>query len=473
MSKLEAFRRAEWDQQVRMIADPETAREVEHWLGPLAFAEFKTLQRDASHLGRGKKNLILVPGVMGSMLQSEGMGGIWWADMLRARDKLDSLALAPGGLTDANPSVEVSACAIDIIYAPLRAAIAQSSQFGGSVQFPYDWRKPLAASARQLANLIHKAHADYGEPVHLVGHSMGGLMIRTTLMLHGVELWPKIGKIVFLATPHYGAVSIAGYLKNHLWGWEPLAVIGAYLSRETFRSMWGVLSLLPAPASIYPGTRDGQPHPCANFDLYNASAYQLDLDAVDTISLQRCLDAVREMHVDLFNWHTYELMPAQRRRMLQISGVGRKTLFRLQVPEKWNGSWRDVDKVTRRTANDPDREGDGRVPLSSAGLERVEQRFVKGEHGSLQNLPDVVKDMLAWIGDRQLSLPDSPRTALSSHLSGCAPTNAPHLDGSFEFSAHDDEYARYQELPESRIKQLIVEMEKGSLPFKIDLARIL
>ena len=130
---------------------------------------------------------------------------------------------------------------------PMRAAIADSGAYGGSIQFPYDWRKPLVASAGLLRDLILKASKDY-QPVHLIGHSMGGLMIRTALMLHGDELWPKVGRIVFIATPHYGSPSIAGYLKNHLWGFEQLALVGAFISRETFRSLWGVLSLMPAPA---------------------------------------------------------------------------------------------------------------------------------------------------------------------------------------------------------------------------------
>jgi pimeloyl-ACP methyl ester carboxylesterase len=118
---------------------------------------------------------------------------------------------------------------------------------------------------------------EYGEPVHLVGHNMGGLMVRAALNGIDKRLWQKIGRIVFIGTPHYGSPSIAGYLKNHLWGWEELAIIGMFLDRETFRSLRGVLSLLPAPAGIYPGTRNGEAHPCANFDLYNAEEWELGL----------------------------------------------------------------------------------------------------------------------------------------------------------------------------------------------------
>lgn len=470
MDKLEAFRIADWEEQARMLADEETARAVGAWLGSAALTELRQLG-GSSDLAGGKKNLIVVPGVMGSMLQSTGEGGIWWMDMLRARDKLNALALAPGGLDDLNADAGIEPCAIDITYAPMRAAIAQSGQFGGSVQFPYDWRKPLRASAERLRDLIHQVHSDYGESVHLVGHSMGGLMIRTTLMLHGNELWPKLGKIVFIATPHYGSTSIAGYLKNHLWGWEQLAVVGVFLSRETFRSLWGVVSLLPAPARIYPGTRNGEAHPCANFDLYDAGAYQLGLDAAATVNLQRALDAARRFHADLFDWHS-GLSSTQRRRMLQICGVGRKTLFRLDVKPGWLGSWQDTDKITSRTPGDPHREGDGRVSLASAELEKIELRYIKGEHGSLQNLPDVVNDVLAWITDKPLSLPNSPQGALSAHLSGGARSSMPNLDGSAAVNLLDDEYERYRDLPESRIRELVAKLEAGELP-GIDLVRIL
>jgi hypothetical protein len=142
------------------------------------------------------------------------------------------------------------------------------------------------------------------------------------------------------------------------------------------------------------------------------------------------------------------------------------------VKPGWLGLWKDVDKITSRTPGDPHREGDGRVPLASAELERIELRYVKGEHGTLHNIPAVVKDMLAWIADQPLSLPDSPQGALSQHLSGDATSSAPHLDGSVAFNLHDDEYDRYRDLSESRIKELVAEWEAGKLP-AIDLARIL
>ena len=65
-----------------------------------------------------------------------------------------------------------------------------------------------------------------------------------------------------------------------MMGTELMALLGLYLSRETLRSLWGVISLLPAPRGVYPGTRISDPlswtsanpgdpyvHPCGNFDF--------------------------------------------------------------------------------------------------------------------------------------------------------------------------------------------------------------
>lgn len=105
--------------------------------------------------------------------------------------------------------------------------------------FAYDWRKSVRHSANALRDTVLRLHQENGgSPVHLVAHSMGGLVVRATLLQHGAELWPRVGRMEFIATPHYGAAAIADYLKNHFWGTELMALLGLYLSRETLRSLW-------------------------------------------------------------------------------------------------------------------------------------------------------------------------------------------------------------------------------------------
>ena len=145
MDRLDRFRKADWGEQRKMLDDVAVKNEVKAWLGSEAADELFELAKGSQHLAQGPRNIVVVPGVMGSVLQSKGQGGIWWLDMLRARGKLNELALDADGSNDLDPKAEIEPCAIDIDYAPMRAAISDSGVYGGSVQFPYDWRKPLAA----------------------------------------------------------------------------------------------------------------------------------------------------------------------------------------------------------------------------------------------------------------------------------------------------------------------------------------
>jgi pimeloyl-ACP methyl ester carboxylesterase len=463
LTALERFMTADLDAQYGMLADPATRQEVETWMGADAFRQFLEFAPGPANLGPGPKNLVFAPGVMGSTLESRGLGGVWWLDLFRGRDELSKLGLSDNGGRDIDPDADIGPGVVDKTYAPFLRSVANSGSFGGSVQFPYDWRKSLLLSADAMRQRILDTYNEYGENVHLVGHSMGGLLIRTTLMRHGDELWPKIGRIVFIGTPHHGSTAIAGYLKNHFWGWEKLAVLGMFLDRGAFRSMRGVLSLLPAPAGIYPGTTQGGPHPCANFDLYDAGAWCLDMDAEGLANLQDVLDGVRQFWTGLASWHS-SLLQEQKDRMLMIAGVGEETLFRLEFSTILWGAWSHTSKITNRQPCEPNREGDGSVPLASAILEDVQMRYVKGVHGGLQNIPEVIRDVLAWLTEQPLALSESCKDALGGHLSsGDGVSLAPLLDGSATGN-------RFQDLPEYEHPtaafrdQVANELDAGRIP---------
>ena len=122
----------------------------------------------------------------------------------RTRQHINDLRLASGGEQDADPNNAISASAVDTSYEPFLTAVLERDDFG-HVSFPYDWRKSFKANTGALRDLVNKTYDTNGnKKVHLVAHSMGGLMVRATLMEHGTELWPKLGRIVFIATPHYG-----------------------------------------------------------------------------------------------------------------------------------------------------------------------------------------------------------------------------------------------------------------------------
>jgi hypothetical protein len=159
-------------------------------------------------------------------------------------------------------------------------------------------------------------------------------------------------------------------------------------------------------------------HPCAGFELYRAENYHLDLKPEQVTTLQRALDDAATMHRDLYAWHL-SLDQSLRDRMTVIAGVGRRTLFHLSYREGFGFGWREMVRVTGRAPGDPNREGDGRVPLASAELEYVGQtRYIAAEHGELPSVPAVYEDVFRLLSGEPMQLPTTPSGALTSHLAG-------------------------------------------------------
>lgn len=421
-NNIEKFLRASTHERLEMVTSLDNAKELANYLGSDAFIEYrqmaeKTLPKLSDRLGiDSPPNLIFVPGVMGSLLFNEEKGGVWWVD-IRTRSFLDKLGLDADGTKDADINDKILPFTTDITYEPFFSAVLERDDFG-HVIFPYDWRKSLVQSAEGLKNRILKTYETNGNnPVHLVGHSMGGLMIRTMLMLYGADVWNVIGRIAFIGTPHYGSPAIASYLKNHLWGWDFRALLGRYISRETFRTLRGVINMLPAPLGVYPDTRNGESsHPCANFDMYNAAAWELELTKEQETHLQSVLDETAQFHRQMFEYHD-ALDQNLRDKMLVIPGVGLKTLFRLEFNSSFWGIWEHTDKITTRIAGNQHRDGDSTVPLASAELENVgDIRYIKGEHGNLPMIPAVYEDVFRWLNEKPMQLPNQAGGALLPNL---------------------------------------------------------
>jgi len=448
-------------------ASSEQANAVRRGIGADAFNEFLALAGDAQgggHLGiTPETNLLFLPGIMGSSLGSDQLGGIWWLNPANL-GAINKLGLSADGLSDAESGAEIVPLTTDHCYTGFLAACRDESDLHHD-RLPYDWRKSLRLSADAVRDrIVAIGKTNGGQPVHVVAHSMGGVLIRVALMVHGDELWPRIGRIVFLGTPHYGATAIGGYLKNHFWGFNKMVVLAKVLDRSTFRSMRGALGLMPAPSGVYPGTREGEEHPCANFNMYEAASWHLDLQGKELSQLQAVLDDTAALHRDLYAAHT-ALPQELRERMAVIAGVGFKTLFRLEYGKKMF-VWEHMNKIIDQDPGRPDRMGDGRVPVPSAALEHVgETRYIRGVHGSLPNIPAVYRDAFRWLKGEPMELSTTIDGALARHMStedfnSCAP----HLDGSAIAIGDDPGYLDLGGESDRQTERLVADVETGHWP---------
>lgn len=464
-SIVERFLAAELPERLALATSEAYAEDLRVYLGADAMEEYRALAAglDHGHLAGGQPaNLVFLPGVMGSSLASAGLGGIWWLDVA-SRRHIGDLRLASDGDSDNDPRARVEPVGVMHTYEGFLAATYASGDFGHRA-LAYDWRRPLRSSAPRLRDAILDMSAA-GAPVHIVAHSMGGLLARTTLMMYP-QLWDRVGRIAFLGTPHYGSPAIAGYLKGHLWGFEALALLGRYLDRTAFRSLRGVLNLMPAPADVYPGATPGA-HPCAGFDLYDAGAWQLGLDPAELQALQEALDDTAALYRDLHAWHG-SLDAEQREKMAVIAGVGRKCLFRLAYRTGFGSHFRHMDRVTGREPGNPHRDGDGRVPIASAALAGVEIRYVESEHGQLPSVPAVYRDVFRFLRHEPMLLPRTPAAALDRfHLADAEDvvTITPVLASDGSTPAGDDPgYLNLDEIDEGRLEELDSAAEAGRFP---------
>jgi pimeloyl-ACP methyl ester carboxylesterase len=464
LSVVERFLSAGFVERLAMATNDPSAAVLREYFGADALEDYQRLaaEFDGGHLaGNEPTNLVFLPGVMGSSLNSAGLGGIWWLDILN-RDRIRGLRLSANGISDHDPRARIEPVGVMGAYEGFLAATYASGDFVHQA-VPYDWRKPLRDSAWQIHDAIVGTSNESGEPVHIVAHSMGGLLTRTTLMTYP-ELWNRIGRVIFIGTPNYGAPAIAGYLKNHLWGFESLALLGRYLDRSAFRSLRGVLNLLPAPADIYPGAAPDC-HPCANFDIYDADAWQLALDSVEQAALQAALDDTAQLHRDLHSWHR-SLDAEYRERMAIIAGVGQRTLFRLAYRSGFGWHWRHMDRITRREPGNAHREGDGRVPLASAALGDVEIRYVAAEHGRMPTVPAVYQDVFRFLRGHPMQLARSPEEALdSSHLADTGESITPILSsGGITPVGDDPGYLNMATVEEVTLDALDAAVSAGDFP---------
>lgn len=373
----------------RNAAEEQTLREY--------FGEdYENLQRLANHarLVRSRApllgNVVLLPGIMGSNLstvESDGDADLVWINLFRlAAGRLAQLQLADDGEHEAVSGITVQATALDKrTYA--RAILWLRARW--NVQpFAYDWRRDLDESADVLAQFIRERFGD--RPVHLVAHSMGGLVSRNFIRRHK-DQWEKMrdgegasgGRLIMLGTPNFGSFAIP----QALTGVEKMVRLLAAIDLrhdttdllDILNSFVGSYQMLPAPSqlpvplqALYRRETWGS-FPISETHLRRAFQFHQDLDTDGAVDPER---------------------------MRYIAGCNQETLASLTITAPG-----EFDYTTTL-------EGDGRVPFTLGLLKNVPAYYVEEGHGDLPKNDKVLTavDELLERG-RTTALPDRPPLA--------------------------------------------------------------
>lgn len=321
----------------------ERARSARHTRGPL----------------RG--NIIFIPGIMGSELTvtEEGNEDVVWVSFLKlVWGGIAKLRLDKEGLHEADSTLRVQPSGLDKdSYAE---TILWLKAYWNVEPFAYDWRKDLDQAAGNLKTLIETKFKD--QPVHLVAHSMGGLVSRSF-----IRLFPKVwkamlepkkvqgGRLIMLGTPNYGSYAIANAM---VAGDKLVRRLAAADVKHDLDEVLDVLNgfvgsyqLLPSPAKLaaseqvlYESGKWGR-YPIVAAHLERAKQFHADLAAAPTIDPER---------------------------MTYIAGCNQETLtgLRIDLPGMF-----EFDTTLK---------GDGRVPHTLGLLPGVPTYYVDQIHGDLQ-----------------------------------------------------------------------------------------
>lgn len=331
-------------------------------------AEFsQTVRSRSAPLG----NVIFLHGITGSDLgvaAGSGKPDDVWVNFFRLiNGRIDRLKLAADGAKEADPTWRVVPMGVNKRYYA-RAVLALGGRWNVT-PFAYDWRKDIDDSSNELAKLIRRDFQ--GKPVHLVAHSMGGLVCRNFIRLHP-DLWEAMkdpglmrgGRLIMLGTPNYGSFSIPQVMTGQDKMISLLATLdvrhdlGELL--DVTNSFVGSYMMLPAPAKLTPALQK----------LYRSETWGENAGPVS----QRHLDRAYQFHHDL----EAAAPTIDPTRMSYVAGCRQATLSGLKIANRG-----DFDYELTYA-------GDGRVPHELGLLKDVPTYYVDEAHGDLARNESVI-----------------------------------------------------------------------------------
>ncbi len=207
-------------------------------LGKLSWKEEKTI-----NVSGNKPIVIILPGIMGSNLYSSEER-IW----------LDFEQIYKGKMKESldinSPEVQAKS-AVGKYYSALVKDLIDNDN---DVHiFPYDWRLSLTSSVVKLKDTISSYLENFNQPIKIIAHSMGGLVVRE-LILNDQDFWnnyiKQVGsQFIMLGTPWKGSYLIMEILTGDGGSLKKIATLDFQNSKRELLSVInqypGVYQLLP------------------------------------------------------------------------------------------------------------------------------------------------------------------------------------------------------------------------------------
>src|SRR5215208_4651343 len=262
---------------------------------------------------KGKRPVIVIPGVLGSSIVNRKTGEVVWPSAFRSDVDGLSLPATPDlvnnrdGLVAARivEAARLARIAPEVyVYHHLLRALEDYGGYregdwanppeGGDRDtfyvFPYAWRRDNVESARLLARRVEALKLRLGRPdlrFNVVAHSMGGLVARYAAMYGDRDLPPEgsaprpdwagadfINKIFMFGTPNAGsaeafAILLEGYSVTE--GLRRRVHLLNKLSREDVMTAPSIYQLLPHAAQARFLDRDLRP---LDLDLYDPAVWR-------------------------------------------------------------------------------------------------------------------------------------------------------------------------------------------------------
>jgi pimeloyl-ACP methyl ester carboxylesterase len=334
---------------------------LEDYFGAANYRSLREMSREAStRKVRGGPRVLILPGIMGSTLGRPRplLDDVIWIDPVDvAEGHLTQLALST------QPS-RVQALGV-MLFTYLRLKLkVQMSGFDASF-FPFDWRFSVDDLAKTLVRRLENETAD---EVHLVAHSMGGLVARAAIARKA----PRVGRLIMLGTPNFGSFAPVQALRGTYGVVRKIAVVDAAHSAEELASR--VFGTFPSLYEMMPA-----PEKFSSVDLTDPGNWPDSAPKPDAKLLKRA-GGIQP-----------QLAPSDRNKpFYMIAGVRQETVVGLR-------------KGTEEFQYELSSDGDGTVPLNLAELPNAKMYYVEESHGSLPNNGTVCSAVADILGSGETS----------------------------------------------------------------------